>query len=137
MIQRIQTLFLLVAAALITCLFFCPFVDFGNGAGIDYTDIMPMTILLVVITFIACINIFLYRRRMVQIRLCMLNSLLLLAFQGYIIYYIATYNAETAASGGVFSLTAAFPLIAAILTFMALRYIARDEAMVKAMDRLR
>ncbi len=137
MIQRIQTLFLLVAAVLMTCLFFYPFVDFGNNVSIEYTDIMPMMILLSAITFIAYVNIFLYRRRMVQIRLCMLNSLILLALQGYIIYYIVAYNAEIALSGGVFSLTAAFPLIAAILTFMALRYIARDEAMVKAMDRLR
>jgi hypothetical protein len=43
----------------------------------------------------------------------------------------------TAAPGAVFSLTVAFPLIAAILQVLALRYIARDEAMVKSLNRLR
>jgi hypothetical protein len=43
----------------------------------------------------------------------------------------------TAGPGAIFSVTVAFPLIAAILTFLALRYIARDEAMIKALNRLR
>jgi Ca2+/Na+ antiporter len=62
----------------------------------------------------------------------MFNTLVLLGLQGFIIYYIAI-----AEQGAVFSFTVVFPAIAAILLFLALRYIARDEAMVKSLRRLR
>ena len=132
MIQRIQTLFLLVAAILLTCLFFYPFINFEDMKFM-YTDPKAMAMLLLIVTLISYINIFFYRKRMMQIRLCMLNCLLLLALQGFIVYYIFAYSG----SGGTFSLTVAFPIIAAILIFLGLRYIARDEAMVRSLDRLR
>jgi hypothetical protein len=37
----------------------------------------------------------------------------------------------------IFSLTAVFPIVASVLTFLALRYISRDEAMIRAASRLR
>lgn len=40
-------------------------------------------------------------------------------------------------SESAFSITAVFPIVAAILTFTAMRYIARDEAMVRSTSRLR
>ncbi len=131
MIQRIQTVLLFIAAVLLTCMFFYPFINFGEGQ-IHYTDSLAMTVLLVVSTVISYINIFFYKKRTRQIRLCIFNCLVLLGFQGYIAYYIFTMG-----NGAVFSLTAAFPLIAGIFTVLALRYIARDEAMVKALSRLR
>jgi hypothetical protein len=78
------------------------------------------------------ITILLYRHRMIQIRLCLFNSVVLLGLQGIIIYCMIT-----AAPGAVFSLTVAFPLIAAILLVLAIRYIGRDEAVVKSLNRLR
>ena len=131
MLQRIQTVFLLTAAILLTCMFFNPFISAGDEA-IQYTDFLTIRILLILTVAIGYLNVFMYRRRVIQIRLCLYNCLILLGLQGFIAYYIFTNEAEV-----VFSLTAAFPIIAAILTYMALRYIARDEALVKAVERLR
>jgi Ca2+/Na+ antiporter len=69
---------------------------------------------------------------MIQIRLCLFNSLVLLGLQGIIIYYMII-----AEPGAVFSLTVAFPLIAVILLVLAIRYTGRDEAMIKSLNRLR
>jgi len=129
MIQRIQTLFLLISAVLLTCMFFNAFVGSGDTA-LHYTDRIEMQVLLIVATVIGYLNIFMYRKRTRQMRLCIFNCLVLLGLQGIIAYHVFTMGT------GV-SLTAAFPIIAAILTFMALRYIARDEALVKMTERLR
>ncbi len=131
MIQRIQTLFLLGAAILLTIMYFNPFISGAGELHINYTDSVAIAVLLILTTIIGYGNIFLYRRRMLQIRLCMFNCLLLLGLQGFIAYYVFTVK------GVSFSITAAFPIIALVLTFLALRYIARDEAMLQAMNRLR
>lgn len=131
MLQRIQTVFLLAAAILLTCMFFNSFIRLGNET-LSYTKHTGICVLLILSTAIGYLTIFMYRKRMRQIRLCIFNCLILLGLQGFITYYVFTMKAEA-----VFSLTAAFPVVAAILTFLALRYIARDEAMVKTMERLR
>ena len=131
MLQRIQTVFLLTAAILLTCMFFNPFFNIDE-TPVKYTERIEMQVLLIIATVIGYLNIFMYRKRMRQIRLCIFNCLVLLGLQGFIAYHFFTIE-----SVAVFSLTAAFPIIAAILTFMALRYIARDEAMVRTTERLR
>jgi hypothetical protein len=131
MIQRVQTLFLLAAAGLLAIMFFSPLATYIDGA-VYYRSSWILLFLLILCTAADFINIFFYRRRMAQVRLCLFNSLLLLGLQGFVIYCMIT-----AAPGAVFSLTVAFPLIAAILQVLALRYIARDEAMVKSLNRLR
>jgi len=131
MIQRIQTLFLFIACGLLFSLFFVPMAT-NAAQPTNYTDSSVLLALLIILILISFLSIFLYRHRMLQIRLCILNSLLLLGFQGIIAYYFFT-----ASEGTVFSLTAVFPIVSAILTFTAMRYIARDEAMVRAADRLR
>jgi peptidoglycan/LPS O-acetylase OafA/YrhL len=131
MIQRIQTLFLLATVGLLAIMFFSPLAEY-TGESILYRSSWVLLFFLILCSAVGFVTIFLYRRRMVQIRLCLFNSLVLLGLQGIIIYYMIT-----AEPGAVFSLTVAFPLIAAILLVLAMRYIARDEAMVKALNRLR
>ena len=131
MIQRIQTLFLLAALGLLAGMFFAPLVTYIDET-IFYRSSWILLFFLILCSAVAFITIFLYRHRMAQIRLCLFNSLVLLGLQGIIIYYMIT-----AAPGGVFSLTVAFPLIAVILLALALRYTGRDEAMIKSLNRLR
>lgn len=131
MIQRIQTLFLLAATGLLFSLFFTKMAYFTTGA-IKYTNIPTLLIMLIVTFALSFITIFLYRHRLLQIRLCILNSLIMIGFQGWILWMFFNKESESA-----FSITAVFPIIAAILTFTAMRYIARDEAMVRSTSRLR
>lgn len=69
---------------------------------------------------------------MIQLRVSIFNSIIMIGYQiwlGYMYY--------TSPIGSIFSITVVFPIIAAILTFMAVRYIARDEALVRSVRSLR
>lgn len=131
MIQRIQTLFLLATVGLIIAILSSK-VFYTAEYTVKYTEYTPYLVLSIATLFIAFFTIFMYHHRLFQIRLCIFNIILLLAFQGWIAY--AFFTCE---KGTIFSITAVFPIICVILTFTALRYIARDEALVRAASTLR
>lgn len=133
MIQRIQTLFLLAAAGLLVSMFFVPMARFPEGETcIRYLELPSCLSLLLISTILCITTIFSFKRRIRQIRLCNLNSLILLGFQIYLAVLFFKREPEM-----IFSVSAIFPVCAAILTFIAMRYIARDEAMVMAASHLR
>ncbi|MDD2584290.1 MAG: DUF4293 domain-containing protein [Bacteroidales bacterium] len=131
MIQRIQTLFLLAATGLLFSMFFSD-MAYNSSETIKYTNITALLIMLIVTCTISFVTIFLYRHRVIQIRLTILNSLIMLGLQGWVMWLFFSRPEDFA-----FSITAVFPIVAAILTFTAMRYIARDEAMVRSTSRLR
>ena len=131
MIQRIQTLFLLATVGLIIAILSSK-VFYTAEYTVKYTEYTPYLVLSIATLFIAFFTIFMYHHRLFQIRLCIFNIILLLAFQGWIAY--AFFTCE---EGTIFSITAVFPIICVILTFTALRYIARDAALVRAASTLR
>lgn len=125
--QRIQTLYLLLATGLVAALFFC------NKAGdIPYTDSWPYLILLLITGFLQVMALTCYKHRVFQMRTASLSAIILLALQGWLVYdFIASHNTP------VFSVTAVFPVVSAILDFLAARNILADELMVRSADRLR
>ncbi|MFA5648077.1 MAG: DUF4293 domain-containing protein [Bacteroidales bacterium] len=153
MIQRIQSVFLLIATILLSFMLFMPVahvarkvdgalfeLGFKGLTGIeslpDSFNSAPMSILIALCLAICAITIFLYKKRMLQIRLCVGNIVLLLGLEGLMFYYV---QLAKQALGGIasYNIVFIFPLVAAILIFLALRAIARDEALVKSLDRLR
>lgn len=153
MIQRIQTLFLLIVSALLGILIASPFATvIKESSQLIFTlrvfevvapvgqrvelSLLPVVILTLLCISISIITILLFRKRMLQIRLCVANTILLLGLQGLLYYYsrVAVSIIEGSTS---FHLTFIFPLVCAILTFLALRAVARDEALVRSSDRLR
>lgn len=131
MIQRIQTLFLLAASILLGSHFFST-MAFTTVEKVKYVEILPCLIFTVITTAIAILSISLYKQRILQIRLSIFNCILLVAYQAWLLYYFFSRP-----EGTVFSITAVFPIVAAVLSFTAMRYIARDEAMVLSASRLR
>ncbi len=131
MIQRVQTLFLLAASGLLFSLFFCKF-TYNADIVIKYNEYLPFFIFTIITSGVSICSIFIFKDRMMQMRLCIYNMLILLAYQGWIIYKI--FNRI---EGTTFSTTAVFPIVAGILTFLALRYIGRDEATVQAANSIR
>lgn len=96
----------------------------------------PLLILTILTIVIALVTIFFYKKRMIQIRLSVFNFILLVGLEGLWGYYM--YQVKSALNVPAnFSIIDVFPLVAAFFTFMALRRIARDEAIVRSMDRLR
>ncbi len=132
MIQRIQTLFLLAAFGLLLSLFFIPMATSGEGIIKTYLSDYIFLTFLIITALLSFITLFLYRKRILQIRLCTFNAIVLTAMQGVLVYYFFTWN-----STWQFSVSAVFPIVALICVILARRNIVRDEAMVRAADRLR
>ena len=125
--QRIQTLYLFLATALIVALFFC-----HKAGDIFYTDYWPYLVLLIVVAFLNVTALTTYRHRIFQMRTSTLSAIILLGLQGWLVVdFIRTHNTP------VFSLTAVFPVVAAILDILAARSILGAQLMVRNADRLR
>jgi hypothetical protein len=86
------------------------------------------------------IMIFMYKNRLLQIRLCFVEMVLLIGLQIFIAIYI--YRGSKSVDMFEISttrlmITDVFPLVAAFFSFLAFKAIARDEAMVRSLDRIR
>ncbi|MBU0763918.1 MAG: DUF4293 domain-containing protein, partial [Bacteroidetes bacterium] len=80
--------------------------------------------------------VFLYRKRMLQVRLGIINIVLMAGFYGLGFLYMYTLSADMNAIVH-YTLPDIFPLISIILTIMANRSIRKDERLVRAADRIR
>ena len=117
--QRIQTLYLLIASGLLVAMYFQPY---GTGFIILFSIALAAQLLAIVAL----------KSRTLQMRLSNLAALLLLGLQ---IWMAVSYF--TAAPRPSLSFTAIFPIVAAILDFLAARAILRDELLVRSASRLR
>ena len=125
--QRIQTLYLLLATGLVAALFFCT-----KAGDVTYTEYWPYLVLLLITGFLQVMALTTYKHRIFQIRTSTLSAIILIALQGWLVYdFISTHNTP------VFHVTAVFPIVAAILDFLAARSILADELLVRSADRLR
>lgn len=131
MIQRIQTLFLLVAAGLLGSLLFSKFC-YTPDTVVKYTQSLYLLIFIVTTLFLTVFAIVKFKDRMMQLRISVINILLLIGFQ---IWIAVIFFKE--AHGVAFSVSAVFPVVCAILVAMAVKYIARDEALVRSAYSLR
>lgn len=135
--QRIQTLYLAIATALVAVLFFSlkaviPAGDGGFLEEIKYTAYIPYLILLIVITALDVLALTSYRFRVFQMRTAVLAALITLALQVWLaVDYFTTSGTY------VFRFTAIFPLIAVIFDFLAVRGIASDIMVAESVNRLR
>ena len=154
MIQRIQTVYLIIVFGVILAMFFAPFGNFIGGTeefvikawGIKNITIgetaVPtpqMGILMVLCCAIPFVTIFLYRWRWVQIRLCIVEIVLLIGLQIFVAYYIIRSGniiSEAAIHSMRYSLTDIMPLVCILLTYLAFRGILKDETIVKSLDRI-
>lgn len=152
MIQRIQSIYLLLIGILcIACaatsvgVFTQDGVTVAEMNNLWLTDVeggqrsyLPwaMFTLLALAATLSLVAIFLFRRRMLQVRLCIFTGLLLIGY--YIAYGVFVYliGQELSAEFNL-SWTTSFPAISLILTYLAFRGIMRDELIVRSLDRLR
>lgn len=134
--QRIQTLYLAVATALLISMFFCKFATILGPDGVEisikYVEKIPYLVLLAVALAGNVFSLFAFKIRIPQMRVATVAALILLAFQIWIIVDVVRGWNEM-----VFSVTALFPLVAMVLDILAARNIMLDEAMVQSASRLR
>ena len=150
MIQRIQTLYLLLVVVLGTLLCVFSPVQFLLPDATEYVslhamDKWPMAVMTLAIPVLALLTIFLFKRRLVQARLNIMNVVLCLGYYAllalYIAYVVKGYemigDASMAGADWYLNVWAGIPLVNVVLLMMAIRRILKDEALVRAADRLR
>ena len=138
MIQRIQSIWLLLAAA---CAFaslkFSYYTGIKTGNTIleelNATSTLPLMITTIAVGILALINIFLFKKRSLQLRLCFLGILLeaVLIF----LYYREVQNFIPGQS--TYSLTALLHGIIVLVFVLAARGINKDSKLLKESNRLR
>ena len=125
--QRIQTLYLLLATGLVVALLFSP-----KAGDITYTEYWPYAVLLILTAFLQVMATTTWKHRIFQMRTASLSAIILIGLQVWLVVdFIKTHNTP------VFHITAVFPVVAAILDFLAARSILADEMLVRSADRLR
>ena len=150
MIQRIQTLYLLAVVVLGIILCFEPVLplvtpeeaaelqvwEVSAFGGAPLEGIWGLALTTVLIPLLALVDIFLYRNRILQARLNIFTVMLCLGWYGVVAIYV--WQAKLALGVEWHILPwASFPLVCMVLTMMATRRILRDEALVRAADRIR
>ena len=153
MIQRIQSLFLLLAAFLSAAPIFLALASVtigsatysltmfsltsdGGAAEFD-VNMLPMTFLGATLLVVPILAIFSYKNRKQQIRIAQINILLIISF--LVLAFFMAGQLKTAASvdevsygfGGI------FPLISILALILAIRNIKKDEELIRSADRLR
>ena len=155
MLQRIQTVYLLLIVIFAGLTIFSPVADLINTKDhllylLDFkgiTLIQPSGNVLVSTTWflsafaavygiIAAITIFSFKNRVKQIRLSVINMLFMIGYYLLLAFYIWSASKELNADWHLHFVTG-LPLISLILNYLAIGAIGKDEALVKSLDRLR
>ena len=153
MLQRIQTVYLLMIVGLMVATLFLPlallqaggeFYSFdASGVSLIAAEAEPvyptwgLFALVAAISLLALVTIFLFKRRILQIRLCVFNAILMLGFYGMFAFFIWTMEGKLPEFGVNLKIALSFPVIALILDYLAIRNIGADEALIRSLNRLR
>ena len=157
MIQRIQTLYLMVVTLLMAVTLIFPLVFIGvDGHQVELSAFSIsdaegtlshatawLGALLALTTLIPFVTIFLYKNRPLQIRLC--GALCVLLVGALVVLGAFTYatcqnifaDFEISWANIVFRFPVLMPIISVIITPFAMKAILRDELLVRSLDRIR
>ena len=136
MIQRIQTVYIILVALLTGVL---PFY-LSLWTGIEGNTVFAMDIIWVAVIFaassaLALITIFLFKKRKNQFVFNRLNIILNLFLLGFFVYRSLNLSGETSVSEKGIGML--IPVFSIVFLVLANRAIKKDEDLVKSVDRLR
>lgn len=144
MLQRIQTLYLLFVAGLMTALCFTPLATYTadgvEGVFVAF-DFWWIGVLFALCAIVAFVVIWLFKKRLVQVRLLCAELVLLVGAQAFSLWYSIGFTNNVEALGEI-SMTSIktpvfFPVVCVILVILAIRAILKDERLVRSLDRIR
>ncbi|MEA5043341.1 MAG: DUF4293 domain-containing protein [Petrimonas sp.] len=150
MLQRIQTLFLLLASVCMLMATVTPLASFShNGNPVVFeamglfrdgsleSSTWALFVIGAISSLLSIVTVFLYRTRMVQIRISIFNIFLMIGFYLYFGFLIFRINPEAGLQFQKIGVGVIMPVIAIILTYLAIRKIGADEVLVRSFNRLR
>ena len=156
MIQRIQSIYLFLAAALGVSLFCFPFAEIVTGGnnvaltvchlspaveGVSAAAMTPLALVTSLFVVLCLIALFKFHNRAMQMKitkLCgYLQILIFVAMIAFIIGLSKTPGSDKLTVEVSFCMPMAFPIVNFILLILAHRGIKKDDDLVKSADRLR
>ena len=151
MLQRIQTVYLLISLVLMGILGLVPLGEIASGdllysfgsrgviadSGTLIYNGWPLLVLLVIIVFLHGLAIAKFKHRILQIRISIINILLMIGFLLVSWYFISASLTQIGDGVYSFKLPMVFPLVAVVLDYLAIRAIGSDEALIRSLDRIR
>lgn len=135
--QRIQTLYLLIATALMAVMIFSlkaviPGTDGEFVETFRYTAYIPYLILIIIAVLLDFLALTTYRFRVFQMRTAVLAAIITLALQGWLAVDFFTTREDV-----LFRVSAIFPIVAVILDLLAAKNIASDIMVAESVNHLR
>ena len=155
MIQRIQTIYLLLAVIVMIALNWLPIAYIGDLEFLTYgifstmgdatlsITTYPIAVTVIVSTILAAIAIFMYKNRMKQVRVVAIAFLLSVIYAGFIFLWIIDSQATALAqqnitvSNIIYGTSSYFPIAQVIFLILAQQAIKKDEKLVRSSERLR
>lgn len=152
MLQRIQTLYLIGSVILIALVINLPLITLSDTSGTLYTltstglfqadgvKLMSgiyMAVLFAGLGMLVLVSIFLFRKRTLQMRITIFSLLIYVGSYGLIFYYYQFAVSAMGLSLLTMHIPLSFPLIGAVMQFLAFNGISKDDRLVKSYDRLR
>lgn len=150
MIQRIQSIYLVIGAIALGLLFQASF-DFGTIASgavegpiwsdgdLDADDSLEMKGLVGMAVLALLGSIFFFKNRDLQAKMVTLTLFLILGIAAFAGYQMITQTSVAEGAGATVAMGIGFanPIVALLFAGLALRSINKDEKLVQSMDRLR
>jgi len=156
MIQRIQSIFLFLAAIVAVGLFFFPLAWFygndntiayyvyqahdhvpSNGQLFSQSFFLPLAILAGLMIVLPFVIIFLYKKMQQQLKLIQLSIFLNLVFIGLVFLFYTEQLMKATAVEPNYSFGIFLPLIQLVFLVLALRSIRKDIKLIRSADSLR
>ena len=136
MLQRIQTIYLLIAAGVSAGLIYVFHLWITDkGIKVFADDVNYVFAAFLVSAFFSVISIFRYKNRKSQFMLGRLNIILNFFLLGFFVYQSLNVSGETAVSEKGIGML--LPIVSIVLLALANKAIKKDEELVKSVDRLR
>lgn len=129
--QRIQTVYLLIAAIAGATYLFVP-IAVVNGVKVLGKSDMITSAVAVALLLISLFTITQFKNRKLQIRFCLINMVVAFSLAG-----TAAFTALQLGGTPRYEFAAGVPVVALISLFLAWKNIEKDEKLVKSMDRFR
>ena len=149
MIQRIQTVYLLIVAILSVVLmsstigrFVAPdnsIVEMTNLAlvnqeGAENYEPWALFAIMMLSAIVSLVTVFMFRKRMLQIRFTIFNIILEICYYGVLTVFVLMLKEDSSFTP---SWPVCLPFVGIVLNWLAIRAIGKDEMLVRAYDRLR
>ncbi|HYF33057.1 MAG TPA: DUF4293 domain-containing protein [Chitinophagaceae bacterium] len=141
MIQRIQSIWLLLAAAFAfltyTMVLYIGTLADGTKKTFALGDHFLLVACIIALGALSLICIFLFKNRKAQLRLTILTMVLTIGYIFLQYLMIERFKTENAIQSGSYQVAALLPVVMIILLIFAARGIHKDQKLVKSLDRLR